>query len=292
MSDLPRVRQPTDEAREAARRWLGQIHRFTREPGQPIDDVDGQQMLRGAFGDDLAVLSERLAAAPETPLVAYGDPAMELVMPDELVGRHGTLCFARAGRLAEAGQHREAMEWFARGRAVAAGTDVELGLMVITMVTIGNQRLDDARRAWRALLAAPASPDRDATHRALTELVTAFDTTFAPLVRDVDGAAVIPLDALVPAGQLALRLLLLAIDMEVEASPLIQPLFDRIDAGLSRVPTHGSGWAMSALWHGLLDHEDRAAEASRKAIHYGAGSLLEDVRSGLARDTCVSEDAG
>lgn len=57
-------------------------------------------------------------------------------------------------------------------------------------------------------------------------------------------------------------------------------------------PTHGQAWVILALYLELSEQEREAADAEKKAIHYGAEAFAKSEGQRIREDLGLPEDAG
>jgi hypothetical protein len=255
-------------------------------------------VLREVFGSEL-VAAWMHPSAFQTGMLAVLDPALEAVLPDELVLVIPRLCFARARRLAEAGDLHGALEWLGRLpklRPAASGAEIDEWIAMLTAVT--HAILDDVRPLRGALRANADGLDRDFVVETLLGSSRCAETIVKQILqlgRAPEGSPAW-LDPLVAAASLAIRTMLLRAEIGRDDEGLgpeaVRQLVEQLERCLEQQPTHGRGWAMIALWLALHGERDEEAQAKKQAEHFGAGDFFEREAERVDDDRGLSEDAG
>lgn len=284
-------------AQEAARRWLENSLGFQGSADEPLIDAEITFVLSEIFGGETVAAWMRSAFQPR--MLGVLDPALETVLPDELVLAIPRFCFARARRLAEAGDLRGAFEWLGRlphfGPATAGA---EINELVTALAAVVHAQLDHMRPLRVALRTNTDGLDRDFMVKALLEGARSAELIIERILqlgRAPEGSPAW-LEPLVAAASLANRTALLRVELgrddEGIAPEAVRQLVERLARCLEQQPTYGRGWAMLALWLALYGEQDEEAQAKKQAAHFGAGDFFEREAERIDDDLGLSEDAG
>jgi hypothetical protein len=292
--DLP----VSSAAQEAARRWLKNSRGFLGAADEPLIDPEITLVLREVFGSE-AVAAHMQPSAFQMGILTALNPALETVLPEEIVLAIPRLCFARARRLAEAGDLHGALEWLGRlpkHRPAESGAEIDEWIAMLTAVT--HALLDGVRPLRCALRANADGLDREFGVETLLGSSRCAETIVERILllsRAPEGSPAW-LDPLVAAASLAIRSMLLRVELGRDDEGLgpeaVRQLVDRLKRCLEQQPTHGRGWAMIALWQALYGDRNEEAQAKKQAEHFGAGDFFDREAERVDDDRGLSEDAG
>jgi hypothetical protein len=292
--DLP----VSSAAQEAARCWLKKSLGFLGAADEPLIDPEITLVLREVFGSE-AIAALTQPAAFQMGILTALNPALEAVLPEEIVLAIPRLCFARARRLAEAGDLHGALEWLGRlPKHRPAESGAEIGEWIAMLTAVTHAILDGVRLLRGALRANVDGLDRDFVVETLLGSAACAEITVERVLqvgRAPEGSPAW-LDPLVAAVSLAMRIMLLRAELGRDDEGLgpeaVRQLVERLARCLEQQPTHGRGWAMIALWRALCGERDEEVQAKKQAEHFGAGDFFEREAERVDGDRGLSEDAG
>lgn len=278
----PRTRcQLRPEQQNRARELLAQRRRFTRKPG----DDDSENVLRTLLDDVDPRLESHIKANSNPSVDWILRPEVEASLPEDVVRASVTLSFARARRLATAGEIERALEFIALHPIPTATVTVyDRRTRAEALVAITHALLDRSRELVSgAAYLLQFAPEHELIDKALQ--IAEAHSTFANLglaSLDSDDDAPESIEHLILTLSVELRLAHVRHQLGVEDawSPLLERIPKLRDA-LARAPTHGKGWA----WMAILDQlRDVRSNARAQAIHFGAQAYLDEIETRFEAD--------
>jgi len=285
--------------REAIRGWEQASLRFLAGDQEPMQDVHIWSVVVEVFGQEAIDGFMSRSQRGIDPFGLLVDPAVEEVLPEEMVRASLPLSLARAHRLLKRGDWDGARPWLPDLRKLKgplSEPEVE-GLMAI-WAAIAHHMIGQYSRLRRCLRTLPNRDEEQV--RALFAKVD-FSVPLgiiAKLIEDVleTGEAVgLRLEALVYALPVAIRATLLCGDLGCEHERLndeaLSHLGEQLRRRVEEHRTHGPGWALLAIWYNLSEQPEEEAAATKYAVHFGAGKLLEDEWARI-EDDCGLLDEG